>query len=348
MHAPLISIIVPIHKVEPYLEQCVNSIINQTYKNLEIILVDDGSPDNCPAICDSYATKDPRIRIIHKQNGGLSSARNAGLSIATGEYIGYVDSDDFIEPAMYSTLLEILEKDLGAGAVACRFNLVENGKIKNHTSTAQIKEGTRISGDDLIKEGLFCCYTIAVWNKLYRREVIEGIKFVEGRNGEDTIYHYQMCKSLKKKNLALVYTNACLLNYRKDNPNSICNNITDPFDMDVLENFKLMIPMAESEEEREMCIKAYHQRIILFLTRLVIHSQLKKSGAYGKYFNRVYRLTKNISYKEIIGIRGNLTWKGHISMFMLKYTPCLFKIIAPAAYRVHNYLKNYHKASLIK
>lgn len=345
MHAPLISVIVPIYKVEPYLEQCISSITDQTYKNLEIILVDDGSPDNCPAICDSYATKDPRIKTIHKKNGGLSSARNAGLAIATGEYIGYVDSDDFIEPAMYSTLLEMLEKDPKAGVAACRFNLVENGKIKDHNSTIQIKEGTRISGENLIQEGLFCSYTVTVWNKLYRKEVIEDIKFVEGRNGEDTIYHYQMCKSLKKKKMDLIYTNSCLLYYRKDNPNSICNNITDPFDMDVLENFKLMIPMAESEKEREMCIRAYHQRTILFLTRLVIHPKFRKGGAYDKYFNSAYRLIKDISYKEILETSGKLTWKGCISMFMLIYTPGLFKIIAPPAYRVYNYLKNSHKTS---
>ena len=125
-----LSIIVPVYKVRRHLQKCIESILQQTYTDYELILVDDGSPDNCPAICDSYATKDPRIKTIHKKNGGLSSARNAGLAIATGEYIGYVDSDDFIEPAMYSTLLEMLEKDPKAGVAACRFNRVENGKIK--------------------------------------------------------------------------------------------------------------------------------------------------------------------------------------------------------------------------
>lgn len=94
---PLISVIVPIYKVEKYLQKCVQSIINQTYKNLEIILVDDGSPDNCGIICDKLAERDDRIRVIHKKNGGLSSARNAGIEIANGEYIGFVDSDDYIE-----------------------------------------------------------------------------------------------------------------------------------------------------------------------------------------------------------------------------------------------------------
>ena len=97
MSKPLISVIVPIYKVEKYLNKCVDSIINQTYKNLEIILVDDGSPDSCPDICDKYEKKDNRVKVIHKKNGGLSDARNAGLDIANGEYISFIDSDDEIE-----------------------------------------------------------------------------------------------------------------------------------------------------------------------------------------------------------------------------------------------------------
>lgn len=98
---PTLSIIVPVYKVEPYLHRCVDSILAQTFTDFELILVDDGSPDNCGAICDEYAAKDSRILVIHKENGGLSDARNAGLDIAKGEYIGFVDSDDYISPQMY-------------------------------------------------------------------------------------------------------------------------------------------------------------------------------------------------------------------------------------------------------
>ena len=106
MKEPKISVIVPVYKVEPYLRKCLDSIVNQTYRNLEIILVDDGSPDNCGAICDEYAAGDGRIRVIHQENGGVSSARNAGLSAVTGEWVGWVDSDDWIEPDMYEYLLK--------------------------------------------------------------------------------------------------------------------------------------------------------------------------------------------------------------------------------------------------
>ena len=103
-----ISVIIPVYKVEKYLDKCVESIVNQTYKNLEIILVDDGSPDNCPAMCDEWAEKDERIRVIHKENGGVSSARNAALEVATGDYIGFVDSDDWIELDMYEYLVSLI------------------------------------------------------------------------------------------------------------------------------------------------------------------------------------------------------------------------------------------------
>ena len=108
--SPCVSVIVPVYKVAAYLPRCVDSILAQTWRNLEIILVDDGSPDECGSICDVYAEKDPRIRVIHKENGGLSSARNAGLDTASGEYIGFVDSDDWIEPEMYARMLALMEK----------------------------------------------------------------------------------------------------------------------------------------------------------------------------------------------------------------------------------------------
>ena len=104
---PLISVIVPVYKVEEYLARCVDSILGQTYRNLEILLVDDGSPDRCGVMCDEYASRDSRIRVIHKENGGLSSARNAAIDVARGEYIGFVDSDDWIEPETYEALLDM-------------------------------------------------------------------------------------------------------------------------------------------------------------------------------------------------------------------------------------------------
>ena len=111
MPQPLVSIIIPIYKVEPYLRCCLDSIVNQTYTNLEIILVDDGSPDGCPKICDEYAAKDNRIVVIHKENGGLSDARNAGLDVYKGDYVYFIDSDDIIPSNCIYALFEILSKE---------------------------------------------------------------------------------------------------------------------------------------------------------------------------------------------------------------------------------------------
>ena len=118
MSEPKISVIVPVYKVEPYLRKCLDSIAGQTYQNLEIILVDDGSPDSCGSICDEYAVQDKRVRVIHKENGGVSSARNAGLAAATGDWIGWVDSDDWIEPDLYSYMLEKV-REYGADIAVC-------------------------------------------------------------------------------------------------------------------------------------------------------------------------------------------------------------------------------------
>ena len=121
MYYPLITVIIPIYKVEKYLPKCLDSVLAQTYSNLEIILVDDGSPDNCGAICDEYAARDSRIRVIHKENGGLSSARNSGIDICRGKYISFIDSDDFVSPYF----IEMLYR--GVHDFNCEIATVEHG-----------------------------------------------------------------------------------------------------------------------------------------------------------------------------------------------------------------------------
>ena len=124
----LISVIVPVYKVEKYLDKCVQSIVNQTCKNLEIILVDDGSPDNCGAMCEAWAEKDSRIKVIHKENGGLSDARNAGLAVATGDWVAFVDSDDWVAEEMFARLLNAA-KNHQADISACNVQFVEEGQL---------------------------------------------------------------------------------------------------------------------------------------------------------------------------------------------------------------------------
>ena len=180
----LISVIVPVYKVEKYLRKCVDSIIAQTYNNLEIILVDDGSPDNCGKICDEYSEKDTRIKVIHQQNGGLSAARNAGLDIATGDYIGFVDSDDYIAPDMYEKLLNAL-KENDANLSICNFVYVDsNGNDLNlyPPVSAKIIESDRIM--QLFCEKDIVCFITTV-NRLYKKHIFDNLRFDVGKTNED-------------------------------------------------------------------------------------------------------------------------------------------------------------------
>ena len=182
---PLISVIVPVYKVEPYLERCVNSIINQTYKNLEIILVDDGSPDNCGKICDELAIKDNRIRVIHKENGGLSSARNAGLDIATGDYITFVDSDDYIENDYLFYLLNALINSNSDIAICGMKTIDESEKIISIDAFLS----NEIFNVKEIFEKILLPLKTAAWGKLFSKKIISNYRFPEKIiHGEDLVF----------------------------------------------------------------------------------------------------------------------------------------------------------------
>ena len=192
----LISVIIPIYKVEPYLDRCIRSIVEQTYTNIEVILVDDGSPDNCPAICDTWAEKDSRIRVIHKENGGLSDARNAGMAVATGDLISFIDSDDWIAPDFLEVLYRTMT-ETGAQIAECGVSLVdEAGTVLRLRPAAPLAEMDKIEAlRRLVREdGIYQ----TVWNKLYRREVVEGIPFEKGKYHEDDFWTYRVFERIEK------------------------------------------------------------------------------------------------------------------------------------------------------
>lgn len=196
MNDQLISIIVPIYNVEKYLDECVNSIVAQSYKNLEIILVNDGSPDNSPRICDEWASKDPRIKVIHKVNGGLSDARNAGIDACTGEYVMFVDSDDYIVPNMAERLLDTLlihKCDIVCGG----YQRTYNGE--NIQSVSPTKEVTFVvDGISQLKRMLNSEINCSVWGNLYTRKIIANHRFIKGRYNEDVIFLFQIYPYCKK------------------------------------------------------------------------------------------------------------------------------------------------------
>lgn len=189
MKEPLISVIVPVYKVEKYLNRCVESIAGQTYSNLEIILVDDGSPDYCPAMCDVWAEKDSRIKVVHKKNGGLSDARNAGMEVACGELIGFVDSDDWIAPDMYQRLYEAMKAD-NSDVSACGVEMVwgDGTLSKMLTKTGSCVLDKEEAMQALIEESWL---KQPVWYKLYKTALIRDILFPVGKYHEDVFWSYR-------------------------------------------------------------------------------------------------------------------------------------------------------------
>ena len=180
MTEPLISVIVPVYRTEAYLAECIESLLGQTYKNIEIILIEDGSPDGCPAICDTYAEKDPRIRVIHKANAGVAAARNTGLAAVKGDYIAFADSDDIALPEMMEKLLEAAVSSQAAIAT-CGFKVIgEKTNVRRAGASAVEKP------EELLRDILLDRNNAAVlWNKLFAAKLFDGIRFPEGEIHED-------------------------------------------------------------------------------------------------------------------------------------------------------------------
>ena len=196
MDEKLVSVIIPAYNIEDYIGRCLDSIISQTYKNLEIIVVDDGSRDYTGEILDNYAKKDRRIKVIHKENGGVSSARNKGIEAAEGDYIGFIDGDDLIEPEMYKTLVDLLEEE-NADIAHCGYQMVFPDRIDYYHNTGKKKIQTTEEGlkdllsGEMIEPGLV--------NKLYKKELIKNCRLNETvKINEDLLMHYQLFKLSQK------------------------------------------------------------------------------------------------------------------------------------------------------
>ena len=195
----LLSVIIPIYNVEKYLRQCLDSVLQQTYTNLEIILVDDGSPDNCPQICDEYAARESRVKVIHKINGGVSSARNAGLDAATGEWIGFVDSDDWLLPDMYEKLYNAVKCE-NADLAICGYQYVDENNEPLSYNISVIKDEVLTKSDafsKLVEKRYW--YYITVYNKIYAKKIFNRLRFPIGRIHEDefTAHHiFDVCEKI--------------------------------------------------------------------------------------------------------------------------------------------------------
>lgn len=212
----LVSIIVPVYKVEQYLKRCMDSILNQTYKNIEVILVNDGSPDNCPALCDEYEKIDSRVRVIHKENGGLSSARNVALDTLNGDYVFFVDSDDWLALDTLEVLNEYLEKDYDMISFQRTYLTEEKVVEKGEKNPKDMDVSQYIDASFLGR------YDFFVTTKIFKTEVFNNVRFLEGRNYEDLEIMHRLFLNMKK----VVGLDYFLYYYWKGNEGAITNTIT--------------------------------------------------------------------------------------------------------------------------
>ena len=222
---PMISVIVPVYKVEAYLPACVESVLAQTYQNFELILVDDGSPDNCPALCDDFAARDSRIRVIHKENGGVSSARNAGIDAAKGDYLAFLDSDDLWSPLFLEQLHLALE-ETDADFSLCLFRRFQGDPPAELPPAYPTVTLTR-------EEAFECLFgpeneqMVVAWNKLYRKEVFSGIRYPLGKIHEDEAVIHELIGASK----TVAWVNEVHYLYR-ETPNSITTAAFSPKRLD--------------------------------------------------------------------------------------------------------------------
>ena len=218
MQSKKISIIIPVYNVESYLQQCVESVISQTYSNLEIILVDDGSPDNCPALCDEWAKKDNRIKVIHKKNEGLSAARNSAIKVASGEYLLFIDSDDYVSNELCEIAIRSMENFCADVIVFGYEKFFENSSETEIIKPDEIKT---LSKEDSLRKLITGDIDNYAWNKLYKKYLFDDIGYPEGFVWEDIGTTYKVFEKSEK----IVLIDDVLYFYRQ-RKTSITGNVT--------------------------------------------------------------------------------------------------------------------------
>ena len=314
----LISVIVPVYNVEDYIDCCVESIVNQSYQKLEIILVNDGSNDKSPAICDSWAYRDSRIKVIHKSNGGLSDARNAGMMIATGVFIGFVDSDDWIASEMYERLHAKMVED-GSDICACSVEMIwPDHKTKMLTVTQNRILNRSDAQKALINETLI---KQPVWYKLYKREVIGEIYFEKGKFHEDVYWSYQVIGNAKSVSL-IDYTGY----YYRQRSTSIMGASYSLKRLDVIDAYCARYKYI-SREFPELSITA--KRSILL--NCIYHAQMAVKYLSG------YEQTQALEYLESIAKQYRLN---RFDYKNLKWSHRLWLLIGSKSLKVVAKLKN--------
>ena len=315
----LISIIVPVYNVENYLPRCVDSILAQTYRNLEIILVDDGTRDASDKICDAYAARDSRIRVIHKENGGLSSARNAGIEIARGEYLGFVDSDDWIEPEMYELLLEkALQYDVKL-VVGGRYDFSSRRNEKTVGLCPEKEEvvtGMELLGRVFTWQG---CDS-AAWDKLYHRSLFREIRYPVGKLHEDEAVIHEILGLTQK----VAWVDEAHYLYRESS-NSIT---TAKFSLKRLDETYAKEQRIAYFESRGMTALADRTRIVYLnnLMRLyrTVQAEVEDRAATREACRKLHARFCELAAPKLVGKQGT-TFR--LRCFLFRYLPGIFSYL---------------------
>ena len=298
---PLVSVIVPVYNVEPWLERCLDSLAGQTMKEIEIIVVDDGSPDRCGEICDAYAVKDSRFRVVHQENRGLSAARNVGIELAQADYLMFVDSDDWVDPEFCRLPYEAAVEH-GAELVVFQYHKIK--KEDDAVSGAYRPEGV-ISADEAMQK--LSNITNYMWNKLYRMSLFREIRFPEGRYFEDMVV---MPRIIHVSNR--VYLMNSPLYYYCVRNGSISSQRNEKF---VLDYYEMKMQSIREMENWGYDALAQKQREMLSLFYLMAKG---RRGVYSK---------ECISCCRSISAGANQSMKSRILLLLFRYAPPLFDLV---------------------
>ena len=296
--APKISVIIPVYNIEPYLKWCIDSVIGQTLEDIEIILVDDGSTDRSGCICDEYAANDARIRVIHKQNEGLSAARNAGLTASKAPYIMFVDGDDWVEYDFCETPYRIAVKN-NVDVVLFGYNSVFNdGRIAKIETQAKRGE---LSEAEALRFNVYCaCFA---WMGLYRRELFDGIRFPIGVTHEDVGTTHRLIHAAHK----IYLINDHLYNYRMNRPGSITTSWNDQSHLDVKEML--------TRKTSDLCNWGYEELAQKDALTLMVKYGWRRPDQ--KSFVEIVRKIKGLGPNEF-------DWRQKLFVALLKISPWLF------------------------
>lgn len=326
---PLISVIIPVYNGANYIETCFQSIIAQTYQNLEIIIINDGSHDNSKDVCDHYALQDRRIKVFHQKNRGLSAVRNRGIREASGDFIGFVDSDDYIHPDMYKILMNNLLKS-DAVVAMCNFKKVFDRNIGNDENEESVMNKQRVTLISKLEafEHLFDEMNVSFvvpWNKLYKKEIFEEVQYPEGKVHDDEFTVHHIVQATNK----IVFTDAVLY-YYYHNPDSFMNETYNLKRMDAVEAMRERFIFFIDNEYNQFQSRALNT----YMHLLIIHYNLLKKHLPEEKMKRKELI--EIYRKDFVNYQDLIAKKMKIELFMFFISPYAFKIFLSGRKKIHN------------